>query len=147
MLRGEAHVVARVPIERVWAVVNDLQKIGRCVPGVESITVHDGGRATWKVGFKIGPLTQRVVVETETLERVEPTDIRFRGTADNLDLTGSVHLEPHESGTSLAYSLTLEPKGRLANLLESYLKGKVAELTRTFVANVAQAVEASPAPG
>jgi carbon monoxide dehydrogenase subunit G len=146
VLRGEATLDADAPIDRVWALVSDVEKIGQCVPGVESITVRDASRAEWTVSFKVGPLTQRVLVETEITERVEPTRIGFQGRADNLELSGTVRLDAHGPRTSILYTLSLEPKGKLARILESYLRGKIDQQTQHFLANLREALRSESAP-
>ncbi len=136
MLRGEATFESELAPEQVWTVLSDVQKIGRCVPGVEAIQVRDERTAVWTVAIKVGPLTQRLAVETQIVEQVRPSRIAFSGRGPNLEISGTVRLEPTPAGTRVDYQVALNPQGALARILENFLKSKVDAQTQQFIENV-----------
>ncbi len=136
MLRGEATFESELAPEQVWTVLSDVQKIGRCVPGVEAIQVRDERTAVWTVAIKAGPLTQRLAVETQIVEQVRPSRISFSGRGPNLEISGTVRLEPTQVGTRVDYQVALSPQGALARILENFLKSKVDAQTQQFIENV-----------
>src|SRR5947209_9367155 len=101
MPEGTATFEVRAPIERVWAFVSDMRKIGRCVPGVQSVEILDETRARWNLKVKIGPLSQDIEVLTETLEQVPLKHGKFRGQAENMDITGTIDLRSEEHTSEL----------------------------------------------
>lgn len=131
----------RAPAERVWAFLSDMQKIGGCVPGVQSVEILDETHARWNLKVKIGPLSQTFVVLTETLEQVPLTRGRFRGTAENMDMEGTVELAPHGDGTQVRYTMNVQAKGPLSRIMDNFMKSRLKGQTEEFAANVRKALE------
>lgn len=130
------------PVERVWSFLSDLRQVGRCVPGVENIRVLDETHAQWDLVVKIGPLSQTITVTTETLEQVPLQRGRFRGQAENIDMTGTIELAPAEGGTRVAYRMAVNAKGPLARIMDNFIRTKLKSQTEAFAARVKQALEA-----
>src|SRR5512136_2924129 len=99
MPEGTVAFDVRVPVDRAWAFLSDMRKVGGCVPGVEAIEVLDETHAKWTLKVKIGPLSQKILVDTETLEQVAPSRARFRGVADNMEMLGTIELAPAGDAT------------------------------------------------
>src|SRR3989442_2758892 len=87
MPEGTATFEVRAPIERVWAFVSDMRKIGRCVPGVQSVEILDETRARWNLKVKIVPLSQDIEVLTETRDQAPLNHGTYRGQAKDKDDT------------------------------------------------------------
>src|SRR5438876_12381780 len=121
MPEGTATFEVRAPIERVWAFVSDMRMIGGCVPGVQSVEILDETRARWNLKVKIGPLSQDIEVLTETLEQVPLEHGKFRGQAENMDVTGPIDVVPVGPSTKVTYTLTVQGKGRLARILHNVM--------------------------
>jgi hypothetical protein len=141
MAEGSVSFDVAAPVDRVWAFLSDVRKVGTCVPGVQSVDVHDDRRATWRLKLKIGPLSQDVRVETETIEQVPPSRGRFRGVADNMEMLGTIELEPKGDGTAVRYTMSVQAKGPLGRILDNFMKGRVKSQTEEFAANVKRAIE------
>jgi uncharacterized protein len=129
------------PADRVWAFLSDMRKIGGCVPGVQSVEMLDDTHARWNLKVKIGPLSQTFVVLTETLEQVPLTRGRFRGTAENMDMEGTVELMPRGDGTRIRYTMNVQAKGPLARIMDNFMKSRLKGQTEEFAANVRKALE------
>lgn len=141
MPEGKISFEVRAPLDRVWGFLSDMRKVGSCVPGVESVEIHDETRATWHLKVKIGPLSQRLRVETETLERIAPSRARFIGRAEQMDMTGTIQLEPRGETTAVTYTMNVETKGPLARILDNFMKSRLSQQTEEFAANVKRSIE------
>ncbi len=141
MPEGTVTFDVRVPVDRAWAFLSDMQKVGSCVPGVEAIQVLDAKRAKWTLKVKIGPLSQRILVDTETLEQVPPSRARFRGVADNMEMMGTIELQPAGEATHITYTMVATAKGPLARVIDNMMKSRLKEQSDEFAANVKKALE------
>ncbi len=141
MPEGTVTFDVRVPVERAWAFLSDMRKVGSCVPGVEGIEVLDERRAKWTLKVKIGPLSQRILVNTETLEQVPPSRARFRGVADNMEMMGTIELAPAGDATHITYTMAATAKGPLARIIDNMMKSRLKEQSDEFAANVKKALE------
>ncbi|HEY4689923.1 MAG TPA: SRPBCC domain-containing protein, partial [Anaerolineae bacterium] len=63
--------VVRAPLEGVWAFLFDLERMGQCVPGVESIERVDDTHYRGKLKVKVGPIAA-AFNGTATLVEAEP---------------------------------------------------------------------------
>src|SRR5437899_12884716 len=102
MPEGTISFEVEAPVERVWAFLSDMRKVGSCVPAVQCVEIVDDKRARWNLQVKIGPLTQDIQVLTETTDQIPLNHVRFGGAADNMELTGTTALAPSENGTKVA---------------------------------------------
>ncbi len=130
-----------VPQERAWAFLSDMRKVGSCVPGVENIDVVDDRRAKWTLKVKIGPLSQHIKVDTETLEQTPPSRARFKGVADNLEMLGTIDLAPAGDSTHITYTMVATAKGPLARVIDNMMKSRLKQQSEEFAANVKKGLE------
>ena len=129
------------PVARVWAFLSDMRKVGNCVPGVRSVEILDEKRTRWNLKVKIGPLSQDVEVLTETLEQVPLNHGKFRGQADNMEITGTIDLTPEGNATKVTYTMALQAKGPLARIMDNFMRSRLKSQTEEFAANVKKALE------
>src|SRR2546428_5764490 len=90
---------------------------------------------------KIGPLTQDIQVLTETTDQIPLNHGRFRGAADNMEMTGTIDLAPAENGTKVTYTMAVQSKGPLARIMDNFLRSRLKGQTEEFAANVRKALE------
>lgn len=141
MPEGTIAFDVNAPVERVWAFLSDMRKVGNCVPGVQSVEILDGKRARWNLKVKIGPLSQEFDVLTETLEQIPLRHGKFRGQADNMEMTGTVDLAAMGNATKVTYTMVVQAKGPLARIMDNFMKTRLTSQTEEFAANVKKAVE------
>jgi len=141
MAEGTVSFDVSAPVDKVWAFLSDLRKVGSCVPGVQSVDVLDDKHANWQLKMKIGPLSQQILVRTETIEMIEPSHARFRGVADNMEMTGTIEVRPKGEATAVTYTMAVQTKGALARILDNFVKSKLNSQTEEFAANVKRALE------
>ncbi len=128
-------------MDRAWAFLSDMKKVGSCVPGVEAVQVLDERKANWTLKVKIGPLSQRIQVATETVEQVPPSRARFRGVADNMEMLGTIELAPAGAATHITYTMVATAKGPLARVIDNMMKSRLKQQSDEFAANVKKALE------
>ena len=141
MPEGNVTFDVKVPQDKAWVFVSDMRKVGSCVPGVESIEVIDDRRAKWVLKVKIGPLSQRINVDTETLEQTPPSRARFKGVADNLEMMGTIELAPAGDSTHITYTMVATAKGPLARVIDNMMKSRLKQQSEEFAANVKKGLE------
>jgi carbon monoxide dehydrogenase subunit G len=141
MPEGTVSFEVRAPIEKVWVFLSDMRQVGSCVPGVEHVEILDENRARWDLTVRIGPLSQKIQVLTETLEQVPLRRGRFRGESDNMDMLGTIELAPAGNATQVAYTMVVNAKGPLARIMDNFMRSKLKSQTDEFAANVKRALE------
>ncbi len=141
MPEGTVTFDVAVPLDRAWGFLSDMQKVGSCVPGVEAIEVIDATRAKWTLKVKIGPLSQTLHVDTETLEQTPPSRARFKGVANNMEMLGTIELAPAGAATHITYTMVATAKGPLARIMDNFMKSRLKQQSEEFAANVKRALE------
>lgn len=137
MLLKDSFTVA-APLDRVWAMLEDIPRIAVCVPGVESVdqTAPDTYRGVLKV--KVGPIgaafdgqvriTERTPMERLTAE-VEGQD---KSSASLVKATFAGTLVESDSGTTFTYEMDVALRGRLAQFGLAVVQGVAKKMTASF---------------
>ena len=125
-MRIENTVEVYAPLERVWALVNDIPRVAPCMPGAALTGVGDDGTYEGTVAVKLGPLRMSYKGKV-TVDEVDDASHSARLTASGKDTKGA--------GTARATVETrLEPGGethtRLHVTSDVQLTGKVASFGR-----------------
>jgi carbon monoxide dehydrogenase subunit G len=125
-MRIENTVEVDAPLERVWALVNDIPRVAPCMPGAALTGVGDDGTYEGTVAVKLGPLRMSYKGKV-SVEEVDDANHSARLTASGKDTKGA--------GTARATVETrLEPAGethtRLQVTSDVQLTGKVASFGR-----------------
>jgi carbon monoxide dehydrogenase subunit G len=125
-MRIENTVEVDAPLERVWALVNDIPRVAPCMPGAALTGVGDDGTYEGTVEVKLGPLRMSYKGKV-SVDEVDDANHSARLTASGKDTKGA--------GTARATVETrLEPAGethtRLHVTSDVQLTGKVASFGR-----------------
>jgi carbon monoxide dehydrogenase subunit G len=125
-MRIENTVEVDAPLERVWALVNDIPRVAPCMPGAALTGVGDDGTYEGTVAVKLGPLRMSYKGKV-SVDEVDDAGHSARLTASGKDTKGA--------GTARATVETrLEPAGethtRLHVTSDVQLTGKVASFGR-----------------
>ena len=125
-MRIENTVEVDAPLERVWALVNDIPRVAPCMPGAALTGVGDDNTYEGTVAVKLGPLRMSYKGKV-SIDEVDDANHRARLTASGKDTKGA--------GTARATVETrLEPAGethtRLHVTSDVQLTGKVASFGR-----------------
>ena len=125
-MRIENVVEVEAPVDRVWALVNDIPRVAPCMPGAALTGVVDGQTYEGTVAVKLGPLRMSYKGKV-VIEEVDEASHSARLAASGKDVKGA--------GTARATVETrLEPVGdartRMSVASDVQLTGRVASFGR-----------------
>ena len=138
------------PLDRVWQFfVGDVERVTRCVPGIEDF--EDLGEDRYRVRFaqRLGHIGATFDLKAQ-LERQEATrSLKFsaagrsvKGAAGDLRSLSQLHLEAESSGdTRCTVTSDITLSGMLASLGHRMVLAKAREVTDDFVRNVTAEME------
>lgn len=131
------------PARDVWSVFMDAEKLGGCVPGVETIRVESPTRYEAEMTVKVQFMTIRFRATGELKEAKEGESLKVELVGQPLALAGlfrnrlQVELEEASPGeTQVRYAMDLQMTGRLASLGAILIKGTVVQSAEQFAENV-----------
>jgi len=140
----------RVPPDRAWAVLTDLERIAPCMPGAELQEV-DGDEFRGVVKVKVGPITAQYAGVARFVERdddarravlrAEGRDTRGQG---NASATVTATVEPAGEGSRVVVSTDLTVTGKVAQFGRSVLADVSAKLLAQFVERLEADVLSDP---
>jgi len=138
----EQTVEVDAPLDRVWALVNDVPRVAPCMPGAELTKVVDERTYQGTIRVKLGPINMSYK-GTAVLEEVDEAgrsahiaangkDVRGGGTARAKVVT---RLEPlSESTTRMAVTADVQLTGRVA----SFGRGAIQDVSAKLFGQFAQ---------
>ncbi len=152
-MSGERLIAA--PREAVWAALNDPEVLKACIQGCESIEKLSDTEMTATVAAKIGPISARFNGKV-TLADLDPPNAYTisgegqGGVAGFAKGGAKVQLADAEGGTKLAYQVSAQIGGKMAQLgarlIDSVAKSYAESFFTKFSERLAPAPEAAPAP-
>ncbi len=141
-MKIEQTVEVDAPLDRVWALVNDVPRVAPCMPGAELTKVVDERTYQGTIRVKLGPINMSYK-GTAVLEEVDEAgrsahiaangkDVRGGGTARAKVVT---RLEPlSESTTRMAVTADVQLTGRVA----SFGRGAIQDVSAKLFGQFAQ---------
>ncbi len=153
-IRLDNSFVLDMPVDRAWALLNDVERIAPYVPGAK-LTEIAGDDYHGTVSVKLGPITAQykgtatITSRDEGARRLTLTgkgrDIRGQGTA-SADLVATVVAEG--TGSRVNVETDVQVTGKVAQLGRGIMQDVSARLIDQFVAQLVKAEggSASPAP-
>jgi carbon monoxide dehydrogenase subunit G len=134
-----------IPVERqrLWDFLMDVPKVGRCVPGVETIEAVDGNEYKGGLKVQVGPI--RLSLQgTITVEEADRNTgrARMRAEANDRRLGGGIRarlsltLSPAEVGTRVQIDTDLAVLGKIGEFGQPIIKKKADALLDEFVRNL-----------
>jgi len=141
--------VVDAPVEKVWDLLLDVERIAPCMPGAQVLeqTADDAYKVAVKV--KLGPMTMNYKGDVEIVDkdaaahsatmRAKAKEARGQGTASaNIRMA----LEPQDGRTQASILTEMQMSGKAAAMGQGVIKDVAATLTDTFAQNLAALVEA-----
>lgn len=147
-LTGEQRIAA--PRDIVWAALNDVAVLKRCIPGCESIEKTSDTEMTARVVLKIGPVKAGFGGKVTLSEIDPPNGYRIAGegqggVAGFARGSALVRLEPDGGETILRYEAKGEIGGKIAQLGSRLVDSTAHKLAGDFFAALGAAVGAPAA--
>ena len=139
-MSGEKLLIERR--EAVWTALNDVEVLGRCIPGCESLTRAEDEVLDAVATIKVGPVKARFRGRVTLSDIVPPESYIISGqgqggAAGFAKGSASVRLEETAEGTRLTYEVTVSLGGRLAQLGARLIDAAAKKLADEFFANLA----------
>jgi uncharacterized protein len=141
--------VVDAPVEKVWDLLLDVERIAPCMPGAQVLeqTADDTYKVAVKV--KLGPMTMNYKGDVEIVDkdaaahsatmRAKAKEARGQGTASaNIRMA----LESQDDRTQASILTEMQMSGKAAAMGQGVIKDVAATLTDTFAHNLAALVEA-----
>jgi uncharacterized protein len=133
--------------DTVWAFVNDPEKVGRCLPDVIDVTVHDPTHFDAQVRVGVGPVRGKFKFKFE-LQPNEATrrmtmKIAGGGFGSAIDLTAGADVVPAAAGaTTLNWEGSAVMRGPVAAVGGRVLDAQAQKLITQTFANVRERLSA-----
>jgi len=137
----------RAPLEQVWDFLLEVERMGPCVPGVESIERIDHTTYRGKLKIKIGPIAAAfngiaTLIEIDPPRRVVASlEGDDRSIASAVKATFASTLSPVDGGTEVAYQMDVNLRGRLAQFGTAVITATAKKITAEFARNVTTKLE------
>lgn len=139
------------PVDAVWRFFEDVERVARCVPGVQSVDVLGADRyrivATQKVGFISATFEMTTQIDgREPLRSLSLSSVgkSVRGAVGNLRSRDRVSLASRpEGGTQVTLTSEMMVGGMLGALGHKAIAAKSREITGKFADALRTALQAS----
>lgn len=127
--------------EKVWALVTDPERVGRCLPDVLEVNVHDATHLDALVKVGVGPVKGKFKFKIELLpsEKQHRIDLKISGggLGSAVDLTAGADLfEAANGATRLAWGGQAVARGPVAAVGGRVLDAQAKKLITQAFANV-----------
>ncbi len=135
----EDRVTLDAPSQRVWDTLLDIDRMSKCMPGVEEVQQIDDRTFDGTIAASVGPISGKFVFRAHILESDPPRELtaEVKGTdsvtKSTIDAAMDMKLEPRgDAQTELAYRATVNIHGRLAILGDMVLRATGALMCEEF---------------
>ncbi|HZD00132.1 MAG TPA: SRPBCC family protein [Actinomycetes bacterium] len=131
-MKIEQTVEVDAPLERVWALVNDVPRIAPCMPGAQLTRVVDDHTYEGTIRVKLGPINMSYK-GTAVLEGVDESTYSARIAANGKDVRGG---GTARAGVDTRLEAVSDSRTRMAVDADVQLTGKVASFGRGAIQDV-----------
>jgi carbon monoxide dehydrogenase subunit G len=140
--------VVQAPVEQVWDLLLDVERIAPCMPGAQ--VLEQTGDDAYKVAVKVrlGPMTMNYSGDVEIVDkdasahqatmRAKAKEARGQGTAQ---ASIRMALREQEAGTETSIVTEMQMSGKAAAMGQGVIKDVAAALTDTFAQNLAGMID------
>ncbi|HEX8863005.1 MAG TPA: SRPBCC family protein, partial [Actinomycetes bacterium] len=141
-MKIEQNVEVDAPLNRVWALVNDVPRIAPCMPGAQLTNVVDDRTYEGTIRVKLGPINMSYK-GTAVLDEIDESTHSARLTASGKDVRGGgtaragvlMKLEQRsETSTSMAVTADVQLTGKVA----SFGRGAIQDVSAKLFGQFAQ---------
>lgn len=145
-MKLQHRVSVAAPRERVWALLMDIPRVARCIPGVEEVTPVEGDRYRGRFRVGIGPVRLSLEGQVEVTERDEVAGRAvMQASGADTRLGGGVRARvtlslgsPEGTATQILIDSDVQMLGRIGELGQPLIKRKADEIMSKFAADLAR---------
>lgn len=137
MLLKDSFII-EAPVEAVWALLEDVQRMAACVPGIENVEEVGPDTYNGALRIKIGPISaafagQVTITERTPLERlVAEVAGQDKSSASLVKATFTGQLNRVDTSTQLDYEMDIALRGRLAQFGLTVVQATAKKMTADF---------------
>ena len=138
------------PVEDVWAFVNDIPAVSRCVPGVEEFSKIDDDNFEGALKVRVGPIGVRLQGKIVVVERdqenltsamnVSATEKRINSTVSARATMRLVPLSERETELNIHTEASI--LGKLGEFGQAVMKRKADQMVAEFAKNATKEITA-----
>jgi uncharacterized protein len=145
-MKVQEEFVVAGPASTVWEFFEQVDRVARCVPGVEDVTVVDDENSRVRVTQAVGPMTATFDMKMRITEREPGRSMEFtgigrsiRGAAGNVRSTNRVQLEEVEDGhTRVLLESDVALGGMLGSVGQKVVAKQASAVTKSFARTLEQ---------
>ena len=134
------------PLETTWDFLLDMERLGPCMPGVESVEALDDRTYRGMLKVQVGPIKAGFSGKA-TLDQVDPLsrlvatiEADDRGNASSVKGSFVAELQAAPEGTRVDYTFSITLRGRLAQFGAPVFSAVARKMTDQFVACLEEAL-------
>lgn len=149
-MKIEESFTVAAPIEKVWTVITDPQKVAPCIPGCQGVEELGPNKYKSRIKVGLGPINTTFAVEIELTEQKPPhflsalTKGEEGGRMSSVSAVSELKLEQTQPGsTTVVYSSEVSVIGRLGKFGLGIMKKKAKSLGDEFATALRKTIEAS----
>lgn len=148
-IQYEGTVPVRAGRDEVRRFVTDPERVGRCLPDLQTLEVTDARRFTAWVRAGVGPIRGTFKMEIELDPSGDEIGMRLRGSGmgSGLQMNSSINVAGGEAGAEIRWRAEATISGPLAAVGGRLLDGQARKVIEQLFANVRAALEGETAGG
>ena len=139
-MKVQEHFVVDEPASTVWEFFEQVDRVARCVPGVEDVTVVDDDNSRVRVTQAVGPMSATFDMKMRITAREPGRSMEFtgigrsvKGAAGNVRSTNRVQLEEAgEGGTRVLLEADVALGGMLGSVGQKVVAKQATAVTKSF---------------
>ena len=130
-MHAEKKYSINAPMEKVWKLTSDPERLSQCIPGIKSFEEKDQKHFVAKVGTPFAFLKGTITMDMEVISlenHVAKIRIQGKSLGSTFEILTEVALEEDQDRTSLTWVADMNPGGLLAAIPETVSKGAALQL-------------------
>ena len=137
----------KASLEEVWQFMFDVERMGACVPGVESIEMLDDKTYRGVLKIRVGPISASFAGKVTLTEVEAPQRVTALIEGDDKSIASTVRatftstLAAIEGGVEISYQMDVNLRGRLAQFGAAVVGATAKRMTAEFAKNVKAQLE------
>ena len=148
-MKFEESFTVDAPLDDVWAFLEDVGRIARCVPGVSEVEPLEDARSRVRMTQKVGPLSATFDLRTRmkdsepgTFVEVESIGRSIKGAMGELRSVNRVEIEPAaEDATNVRLSADVAVGGMLGSVGTKVMSLKAKQVAKQFAASLEEQIQ------
>jgi uncharacterized protein len=130
------------PAPVLWEFFEQIDRVARCVPGVEDVEVLDDENSRLRIAQSIGPMTTTLDMRMQITERVPPSTLSFtatgrsvKGAVGHVRATNVIELSQEDEGsTRVSVAADIALGGMIGSVGQKAVAKQARKISQSFAA-------------